>query len=74
MMTTTTFRVSGMTCGHWVSAVSSEVGKLPGVTAVTVDLTTGGVIVTSEGALDGAAVTAAVDEAGYEYAGEVVST
>lgn len=67
-MTTTIYTVSGMTCGHCVNSVSSEVGKLPGVTDVTVDLTTGAVTVTSEGQLDRAAVAAAVDEAGYELA------
>lgn len=66
-MTTTTNRtVLGMTCGHCVAAVTEEVGKLPGVTAVEVDLTSGVVAVTSEGPLDDAAFAAAVDEAGYE--------
>jgi len=66
MMTTTTYHVSGMTCGHCVSAVSSEVGSLAGVTDVKVDLATGAVTVTSEGPLDDTAVAAAVDEAGYQ--------
>jgi copper ion binding protein len=65
-MTTTTYTVSGMTCGHCVSAVSSEVGRLAGVTGVQVDLATGAVTVTSEIPLDEAAVSAAVDEAGYQ--------
>ena len=33
-MTTTTYLVSGMTCGHCVSAVTEEIGKLDGVTGV----------------------------------------
>ena len=65
-MTTTTFTVRGMTCGHCVSAVSAEVGALPGVSEVEVDLTTGTVTVTSEQLLDTGAVRAAVDEAGYQ--------
>ena len=65
-MTTETYTVSGMTCGHCVSSVSSEIGKLPGVRDVKVDLATGAVTVESEGALDDAAVAAAVDEAGYQ--------
>jgi copper ion binding protein len=65
-VTTTTFTVSGMTCGHCVNAVSSEVGNLAGVTDVQVDLTSGVVTVTSEGPLDDAAVATAVDEAGYQ--------
>jgi copper chaperone len=65
-MITATYTVSGMTCGHCVNSVSSEIGKLPGVTDVKVDLATGAVIVTSDTPLDGAAVAGAVDEAGYQ--------
>lgn len=65
-MTTTTYTVSGMTCGHCVNSVSSEVGKLAGVRDVKVDLATGAVTVESEQPLDDAAVAAAVDEAGYQ--------
>jgi copper chaperone CopZ len=55
-----------MTCGHCVSAVSSEIGKLPGVRDVTVDLAGGRVSVTSDAQVDRAAVREAVDEeAGY---------
>jgi copper chaperone len=68
-MTTTTFSVAGMSCGHCVTAVSSELAKLPGVTAVDVDLATGAVTVTSSKVLNPADVAAAVDEAGYELAG-----
>ena len=67
-MTTTTYTVTGMTCGHCVSSVSSEIGKLGGVSDVQVDLATGAVTVTSDQPLDDAAVRAAVDEAGYEVA------
>lgn len=66
--TTTTYTVSGMTCGHCVTAVTDEVAKLSGVTGVDVDLASGRVQVTSDEPLDGAAVRAAVDEAGYEVA------
>ncbi|MGN9913683.1 heavy-metal-associated domain-containing protein [Phytohabitans sp. LJ34] len=65
-METKTYSVSGMTCAHCVSSVSSEVGQIPGVTAVSVDLAGGAVTVTSERSLDEDAVRAAVDEAGYE--------
>ncbi|MBX6355944.1 MAG: heavy-metal-associated domain-containing protein [Micromonosporaceae bacterium] len=68
-MTTATYRVKGMTCGHCVNAVSSEVGALPGVREVDVDLESGQVTVTSEQPLDTDAVRAAVDEAGYELVG-----
>ena len=68
-MTTTTVKVAGMTCGHCVSAVTSELTGLDGVTDVAVELVAGGtstVQVTSEAPLDDAAVRAAVDEAGYD--------
>lgn len=65
-MTTTTFNVKGMTCGHCVSAVSGEIAKLASVRDVAVDLARGAVTVTSDAPLDEAAVRAAVDEAGYE--------
>jgi copper chaperone len=68
-MITTRYAVAGMTCGHCVSAVSSEVGRLDGVTGVDVDLPTGAVTVTSTAPLDDAAIHAAIDEAGYEIAG-----
>jgi copper chaperone CopZ len=57
-----------MTCSHCVSAVSSEIGRLPGVSSVDVDLADGRVTVLSAAPLDPAAVDAAVDEAGYALA------
>ncbi len=67
-MSTATYTVTGMTCQHCVSAVTEEVGGLPGVTGVQVDLASGGVTVTSDTPLDEGAVRAAVEEAGYEVA------
>lgn len=67
-MTTTTIQVTGMTCGHCVSSVTSELTEIDGVTAVDVDLVPGEVStvnITSDAPLDDAAVSAAVDEAGY---------
>ncbi|MFC7677096.1 cation transporter [Mycolicibacterium sp. GCM10028919] len=58
--------VSGMTCGHCVSAITSAVSALPGVTGVDVDLEAGSVRV--EGTPDAAAVTAAIEDAGYDVA------
>jgi copper chaperone len=63
--TTSTYTVTGMTCGHCVASVTEEVSKVDGVTDVEVDLATGQVTVTSDGPVDDAAVAAAVDEAGY---------
>lgn len=65
-MTTTTYTVAGMTCGHCVASVSEEIGELAGVIDVAVVLETGQVTVTSAAPLDVAAVRAAVVEAGYE--------
>ena len=65
-MTETTYSVTGMTCDHCVRAVLSEVGKVPGVAEVAVDLAAGRVTVQSEGPVDPAAVRAAVEEAGFE--------
>ncbi|WP_432245317.1 heavy-metal-associated domain-containing protein [Arthrobacter sp. G.S.26] len=65
---TTTVSVSGMTCGHCVSAVSEELESLAGVEAVAVDLNAGGistVTITSSGALPPSDIGEAVAEAGY---------
>jgi copper ion binding protein len=66
--TSRTYRVTGMTCGHCVAAVEREVGAIEGVTAVSVDLPTGHVVVVSTRPLTDDEVTAAIDEAGYELA------
>ncbi len=68
-MTTATYTVVGMTCGHCVSAVTEEVTQVPGVTGVDVDLTSGRLTVSSDTPVDDDAVRAAVDEAGYQLAG-----
>lgn len=65
-MSIQTFAVRGMTCGHCVQAVTSELAALPGVSAVTVDLATGVATVEADRTLPAAEVAAAVDEAGYE--------
>ena len=67
-MTTATYTVVGMTCGHCVSAVTDEVSQVPGVTGVDVDLESGGVTVTSDAPVEQSAVRAAVEEAGYQVA------
>ncbi|MFD4351844.1 heavy-metal-associated domain-containing protein [Nocardia sp. NPDC058518] len=64
-MATTTYTVTGMTCGHCVSSVKQEIGKIDGVTSVDVDLASGRVRVDSTGELAETEVAAAVDEAGY---------
>jgi copper chaperone CopZ len=69
MSSTATYGVVGMTCGHCVHAVSSELHQLPGVRDVEVELVEGGtsvVRVVSDEPLTEDAVRSAVDEAGYE--------
>lgn len=69
MSTVITYPVVGMTCGHCVASVTSEVSKLVGVTGVAVELVSGGqsaVTVTSEAPLERSDVAGAIDEAGYE--------
>jgi copper chaperone CopZ len=66
-MSTTTWQVNGMTCGHCASAVSSELKEIAGVSDVSVDLVPGGtstVTVTSAADLTEEQVDAALDEAG----------
>jgi len=62
----TTINVSGMTCGHCVSAVTMELSLLSSVTEVEVNLESGQVTITSDAALDQAQLVTAIDEAGYE--------
>ena len=68
-MSTSSFTVIGMTCGHCVSSVTEEVSQVPGVTDVDVDLATGGLTVTSDTPVDDTAIQAAVEEAGYSVVG-----
>ena len=72
MMTDTTYQVEGMTCGHCVAAVTTELTALPGVQNVAVDLVPEGVStvrVTSDATPDLEQVRAAIDEAGYALVG-----
>ena len=68
-MSTTDYAVQGMTCDHCARAVTSEVSKIPGVTDVKVDVAAGRVTVEGDDQVTDDAVTAAVEEAGYEVVG-----
>ena len=71
-MTTSTFTVAGMTCGHCVAAVTTELSAIPDVGEVTDALVPGEestVTVVSDAPLDLDAVRAAVDDAGYDLVG-----
>ena len=64
----TPVHVSGMTCGHCVSAVSEELESLAGVEDIAVDLNAGGVstvTITSTQELSPSEIGEAVAEAGY---------
>jgi copper chaperone len=68
-MSTKTFTVEGMTCGHCVNSVTEEVSELAGITSVEVVLEGGQVTVHSDTDIDDDAVAAAVIAAGYKVVG-----
>jgi len=65
-MTTTIFQVTGMTCGHCTGAVTDELSKINGVTAVDIDLETKKVSLESDAAVEWQIIVDAIDEAGFE--------
>jgi len=63
------FPVTGLTCGHCVGAITTELHAVAGVTDVKIDLVVGGtsaLSVTADAAITDAELTAALEEAG-EY-------
>jgi copper chaperone CopZ len=62
--TTTTYAISGMTCGHCELSVREEVEAVAGVTSAVADRQSGTLTITGDA--DPGAVAAAVAEAGYE--------
>jgi copper chaperone len=66
-MTTKTYEVPGISCGHCKAAIEGELGGLTGVDTVAVDID--GRTVTVEGTATEEAVRAAIDTAGYDVAG-----
>jgi copper chaperone len=65
-MTTRTYSVPGISCGHCKAAIEGELSGVTGVETAVVDVDARTVAVTGDVAED--AVRAAVDEAGYEVA------
>jgi copper chaperone CopZ len=59
------YSVPGVTCEHCRTAITKEVGMIPGVEEVQVDLERKLVTVGGPAGID-AAVRAAIDEAGYD--------
>jgi len=68
-MTTRTYSVPGISCGHCKSAIEGELAPLEGVESAVVDIETKTVTVVGE--ITEADVRVAVDEAGYEVATEI---
>lgn len=68
-MATTTVTVTGMTCAHCAASVREELGEIPGVQAVEVDVASGAVTIDSVAPVDADAIRSAVEEAGYRLAG-----
>jgi copper chaperone len=63
--------VQGMTCQHCVRSVTEQLGAIPGVTDVAVELVSGGtsrVRITAAGPIPEEVIAAAVEEAGYTVA------
>jgi copper chaperone CopZ len=67
-----TYHITGMSCEHCAAAVGAEIGELPGVSAVDVDLASG-VVVVGGSAIDDDAVRLAVQAAGYDLAAHAQS-
>jgi len=66
-MTTQTFPVTGLTCGHCVGAITSELSVLAGVTDVQIDLVVDGTStlrVITDNELTDDEVALALEEAG----------
>jgi len=58
-------RVSGMTCAHCVQSVTSELMQISDIEHVAIDLSTGTVAISANGAVDQSEIVAAIAEAGY---------
>ena len=64
-MSTITYSVPDISCGHCRTAITSEVSTVAGVESVEVDVEAKTVTVTAE-PLDEIALIAAIDDSGYE--------
>ncbi|MFF0725716.1 heavy-metal-associated domain-containing protein [Streptomyces sp. NPDC004134] len=64
-MIETRHTVLGMVCSHCAAIVGEEIGRVPGVTDVRVDIEAETVVVRAEGPVPRERIHAAVEEAGY---------
>ncbi|MFI2231970.1 heavy-metal-associated domain-containing protein [Nocardia testacea] len=67
-MNTTTFDVTGMTCGCCAGKVRDHVGAIAGVRTIDVDVTAGLVTITATRPVPRDAVAEAVEKAGFRLA------
>ncbi|MGN6753817.1 MAG: heavy-metal-associated domain-containing protein [Intrasporangium sp.] len=65
-VTTVHYRITGHACDRCRGALFSEVGKVDGVQAVAVDLTTGRLAVDATVPVDHKAIRAAIYDAGHD--------
>jgi len=63
-MSTTTLKVTGMTCGHCVTSVKKALEHVPGVESAEVSLQQGRAVVAGEA--EASALIHAVQEEGYQ--------
>ncbi len=70
-MSTRTYAVEGMTCGHCAAAVTRELSQVPDVGDVVVDVAAGTVALTAAPSVTDDAIGAAIDEAGYTLTARV---
>lgn len=61
--------VNGMMCGHCEAHVKKALEAIEGITSVTADHNTNSVMIETSASVDEAVIKAAVEDAGYEYAG-----
>ncbi|WP_311202381.1 heavy-metal-associated domain-containing protein [Micromonospora chalcea] len=65
---TSTYTVSGMTCGGCAKTVTGQLSEVAGVNDVQVDVASGTVTVVSDAPLQTTDIQAAVERAGYRLA------
>ena len=63
----TTVKIEGMTCGHCEGKVSTELGKIAGVSEVKAIAADGVAIVTSTEALNIEEISSAIVSAGFRF-------
>jgi copper chaperone len=68
MMVERTYRVPDVSCQHCVSAITSELSKIDGVSAVHVDIEQKVVTVQADESVSDEQLREGIDEAGYDVA------